>query len=385
MSQSRFSYTEPVLCHYAYDLNKSWFVYFDFTDHLTHTTTRKQFRGRINTIKKKEERIRQGNALRLYWKDELQSGWNPFMDDKSMKMPIHYSIIEALDKILEIKLPSLKKKTKQTYTYVVKCFKEWLIKKNMQNVLCSKLGKQELSIYMDSLISEKKFAGRTHNDHLIILATLFNAMISREWITKNPCKKIERRETSVGRNIAFTDNEKEELKKLLKAEDPQLYYFTQIMYFTFIRRTELARLTVGDFDLINKTIVIPSNVSKNGIQESVVIPIGLEAILKEMRLEHYPTSQYVFGKHLFISDIIYENVNHITTRHKKYLKKLNIHESKSLYSWKHSGVCAAYYATGKDLYSVMRQCRHRSIETTQVYLKSLGLIQNDVFRNAMIA
>lgn len=385
MSQSRFFWTEPALCHYNYDLTRAWFVSFSFTDTITGAVSRQQHRANINQAKTKDARIRLANAVIKRWKTQLEAGWNPFIKDGSKKMPINYSIVEALEAILKIKLPSLKKKTKQTYTYVVNLFKKWLEENSLSFVPCAQITKQQMSQYMDSLITEKKYSGRTHNDHLIVLATLFNAMISREWIIKSPTKGIERRETSVGRNIAFTDNEKEELKKLLKKEDPQLYYFTQIMYFTFIRRTELARLTVGDFDLINKTIVIPSHVSKNGIQESVVIPIGLEAILKEMKLEHYPTNNYVFGRHLFISDIVYENVNHISTRHLKFVKKLKIHTSKSLYSWKHSGVCAAYYATGKDLYAIMRQCRHRSIETTQVYLKSLGLIQNDVFRNAMVA
>lgn len=384
MSQSRFSWTEPALCHYGYNVAKSWFVYFDFTDHLTRTTVRKQFRGQINRIKKKDERKIRGTALRLFWKDELQAGWNPFVDDDCKKMPSNYSIVEALEMVLKLHLPTLKKKTKQTYTYVVKLFKGWLTENNMSHILASKFPKSACINYMDSLIT-KGYAGRTHNDHLVILATLFNVMIKKEWLVKNPFHKIERKTTQVGRNIAFSDREKEELKALLKKEDPQLYYFTQIMYFTFIRRTELARLRVGDFDLVNKTIIIPSNVSKNGVQESVVIPVGLEPIIKEMRLEHYPSNHYVFGKHLFISDLIYENVNHISTRHQKFIKKAQIHNSKTLYSWKHSGVCAAYYATGKDLYAVMRQCRHRSIDTTQVYLKSLGLIQNDVFRNAMVA
>jgi integrase len=78
-------------------------------------------------------------------------------------------------------------------------------------------------------------------------------------------------------------------------------------------------------------------------------------------------------------------VNHITTRHSKFTKQLQFDQQKGLYSWKHTGVCAAYYATGKDVYALMRQLRHKELTTTMIYLKSLGLIQNDAFRNSMIA
>lgn len=164
-----------------------------------------------------------------------------------------------------------------------------------------------------------------------------------------------------------------------------MYYFTQIMYYCFIRRTELTRLKVGDFDLVNHTIIIRAEVSKNKTQESVVIPEGLEPVLKAMKLENYPSNFFVFGRHLYPSELQYINPDHISTRHNKFVRKLGIDSQKGLYSWKHTGVCQGYYSTGKDIYSLMRQLRHRDLNTTAIYLKSLGLIQNDVFRNAMIA
>jgi len=44
----------------------------------------------------------------------------------------------------------------------------------------------------------------------------------------------------------------------------------------------------------------------------------------------------------------------------------------TLYSWKHSGVVAAYNA-GVDIKTIQSQCRHQSLEQTDIYLKSLGL------------
>jgi integrase/recombinase XerD len=383
MNPQRFSWTEPALCHYGHDLTKDWFVYFSFTDHYSSQTKRKQCRAGINRAKTKDARIKYGNAVISYWKKKLESGYNAFIKDDSHKMPFDYCTGEAFEKILKIKLPTLKKRAKETYSFVCSTFIAWLNKEKYYDIPMSKFS--AASEYMDYLISEKNYAGRTHNDHLIILKVFINAMIEREWILKNPFKKVKKREVSIGRNLAYSDQEKQSLKDHLYRADREMYYFSQIMYYCFIRRSELALLKIGDVDLINYTITIPAGVSKNKSQESVVIPVGLEPILKEMKLSQYDKNDYLFGSCLMRSPHQFKNHNHISTRHNKHLKGLGIDNQKGLYSWKHSGVCAAYYATGKDIYAVMRQLRHRDLNTTQIYLKSLGLIQNDVFRMAMIA
>jgi integrase/recombinase XerD len=390
MPKERFSWTEPALCHYDYDTSKAWFVYFTFCDTRSGATRRVQSRKGINNYKSRDERLKKGNALVKWWKRELEGGWNPFVQGEVKKLPIHYTISEAVERVLALKLPTLRKRAKETYTYMHKSFQEWLRRERLDTVALGDFSPGDASRYMDYLIVEKGYAGRTHNDHLIVLKSFYNAMMERKWCTESPFKGIKNREVEVGRNLAYTEEEKDRLKNLLYERDRDVYYLSQIMYYCFIRRSELALLRVGDIDLQNHTITIPADVSKNKTQESVVIPVGLEKVLGEMQLHKYPAHYYLFGRRLVRSALQYKNVNHISTRHnkfltQKYLKDKAIDPAKGLYSWKHTGVCTAYYATGKDVYAVMRQLRHRDLNTTQIYLKSLGLVQNDVFRNSMTA
>jgi integrase len=287
--------------------------------------------------------------------------------------------------MLEIKLPTLRKRAKETYTYINKDFITWLTKHRLNNIGLSEFTSSMATEYMDSLIMEKKLSGRTHNDRLIILKVFYNAMMEREWIHKNPFKKIKAKPVEIGRNLAFSEKEQEKLKKHLYEHDRQMYYFTQVIYYCFIRRSELLQLQVGHFDLVNHTIIIPADISKNKCSETVVIPVGLEEILLEMRLQHHSPDDYVIGHGLQRSFRMIKNINHISTRHNKVASKLGFDPDKGLYSWKHTGACRAYYATGKDIYSLMRQLRHRDLNTTMIYLKSLGLVQNEVFRSAMVA
>jgi len=59
-------------------------------------------------------------------------------------------------------------------------------------------------------------------------------------------------------------------------------------------------------------------------------------------------------------------------RFRKLVKELNLGKDYTLYSWKHSGVVAAYNA-GVDIKTIQGQCRHQGLEQTDIYLKSLGL------------
>jgi len=385
MPGQRYTWTDPVLCHYDFDLSKNWFVYFDITDSLTGDKQRKQFRGGINFYKKKNERIAEGNALASFWREQLQCGWNPFHKSAPVQKK---NILDAVNYLCSIKADTLKKRTKETYVYRQKIFVEWLTVNRLSNLPVERFNVEMANAFTDWLIAEKKFQNRTYNDFKTFLSGLFNEMIRREMLSKNPFANIKTKPVAIGRNIAFDDAELLQLKELLYRHDRELYYFTQFMYYCFIRRTELTHLRVRNIDFENMTITIPlddnSEGAKNNIQESVVMPKGFLSIINEMQLHKLPGGWFVFGRGVMPGPYQYRQPNHISARHKSFLDKhfSGIDKDKGLYSWKHSGVCKAYEKT-KDIFAIMRQCRHSDISTTQIYLKSLGLIDNAAIRNAV--
>lgn len=379
-------YTDPKISPEApkpSDTRVNWYVWFRFTDPVTGATKQLRYKKDINKYKDYKERLLHAKGLQISLLEKLKTGWHPL--EKKLDV-IHIDTIgTAIKHILNIKDQTLKVKTKQTYKHITKLFTEWLDKRGMLNYPVKLITPQVAQEYMDYLLLKRNYSGRTFNDHLIILRTFFNCFVERDWIIKNPFRSVKRKTATVGRNHAFSDKEKTDLEKHLRENDLRLYYLTQIMFHCFIRRTELSFLQVHHIDLVNNTIIIPGQNAKNNAQETVVIPIGLEPILKEMRLENYQPTDYIFGRRLLTGPCRYKNPNHISTRCNKIVKALGISGEKGLYSFKHTGVCHYYYATGKDVYSVMRQLRHRDLNTTMIYLKSLGLVQNDTFRNARVA
>lgn len=378
-TEPKISPAEPESSHMTMD----WYVWFRFFDASTGTWKQLRFKKGINEFKNFRERLAEANALKQAIKEELRDGWNPLVKDKLLTIRI-YSIEEALKHISGIKEMTLKTKTKYAYRYIINLFIEWLQYKGINAAAIKRFTPSQAQEYMDWMLMKKKYSGRTFNDHLIVLRTFFNCFVEREWIHKNPFRSVKKKTQTIGRNLAYNDHERSVLEKELYEKDRRLYFFTQIMFHCFIRRSEMTSLKVKHFDMVNKTIIIPGENAKNKHQESVVIPKGLEPIIQEMQLHLYPSEYFLFGRKLMTSPIQFKNANWITTRHGVFVRKLKMDTEKNLYSWKHTGVCCYYNAT-KDPYAIMRQLRHRDLNTTMIYLKSMGLIQNDAFRNAMVA
>lgn len=400
MTESTITFTEPELCNYHGDTSRPWFVYFDITNTLTGETKRKQFRGGINYWHTKEDRIREANALKKFWKKKLEAGqYNPFAKKGTTKpMEVPADIQAAIEKILALKSTSLKKKSLRNYTDISNMFITWLKDHGFYKLKLYQFSNQLAQAYLDFLLLEKKYSGKSHNNQLGILKAFFNAMKApgRKWIIENPFIGISELPEDVGANVAYTDQETKQLIEYFKLHNMRLYFAVNFTYHCFIRKTELTHIRVGDIDWDNLTIRLNSQDTKNRIQDSVTITEGLMKILLEMGLDMAPKHFYIFGKELQTCENKMTRPDDISDRHfrlkKAFLKKceesnikttLKVDDEKAYYSWKHAGVIA-YWKVVKDIYYMMRQLRHHDMKVTMIYLKSLGLMPNEAFRSAKI-
>jgi integrase len=383
------TYTDPELCTYHGDVSQPWFVYFTITCTLTGAVKRPQFRGGINYWHTKEDRLREGNALRKMWKKKLEAGqYNPFSKGKASPVLIPDTIQAAVVKVLDLKKTALKKKSIRNYTDITNMFIKWLEDNSFHNLKLYQYTNQMAQAYLDYLIIERKYSGKSHNNQLGILKAFFNVMCApgRKWMTDNPFKGIAELPEDVGNNQAYTDSEAKALIAYFKKQDRRMYYAVNFTYHAFIRKTELCELTVGQIDWDNLTIRMNSAETKNRIQDSVTISEGLLAVLREMGLDMAPKYFYIFGKGMQTCDEKCTRPDDVSDRHLVLRKASGLwaDDGKAYYSWKHSGV-VAYWKVVKDIYYMMRQLRHHDMKVTMVYLKSLGLMPNEAFRSATIS
>lgn len=167
-------------------------------------------------------------------------------------------------------------RTRQVQSSNLNVFREWATQSSYSELKISEVGPKHIHSLLNWLKLERKLGNRTYNNYLAGMRGLFNGLIHQEIIAKNPCAGIPKLPTDIGRNVAYSLEQREALEKYLKAKDKQLYYFTRFIYYGFLRPQELVKLQIKHMDLPNKFITVPSAASKNGKQQSVTITASLE-------------------------------------------------------------------------------------------------------------
>lgn len=234
--------------------------------------------------------------------------------------------------------------------------------------------------FADWLQKDKSYAGKTTNNTIGDLKSLFYMLVHREICKGNPFSAVKKLKEEEGKNVAFTPDEVDKVLKFMKKANLRLYYATQFVRYGFIRKTELTGLKVRNINLKSHTITIPADVSKNRKHDSVTIPQSLEKIILEMGLDKADPDLYIFGKGLETCNRKERRTADISNAHREIIEALGMRKELIFYGWKHTG-CVELYNKVRDPYVVCRQCRHSDIRMTMRYLRSLGLGINEAVRD----
>lgn len=364
------------LCNCNGDLGKRWFIYFWVWDVQKNKMVRKRDYS-VNQFKTSPERKAYFNQRKRMIDDLLRRGYHvdrTKLKDKSETTALAdykkvLTTAEAVETAFKISASSdISHASELSYLSAKRVFVEYLKKHHLANNDVSTFSKVDIVRFCDEMRVNR--SGQTVNKYVSYLRLFWNLLLEREFVEDNPWLKIRKlKETPTNRNIGFTQDEKYMLIGSIKKLDWQLWAFVQIIYNTFSRPNEIRQLQVEDVMFNADKILIPAHKSKNKKNEFVTITEHLRPVIEEL-VQHKVSGQYLFehnGRPI--------GKNTMRNRHKVFLDKFNISENKTLYSWKHTGVCDAYNA-GIDLKRIQMQCRHHSVQQTDTYLKSLGLYEN---------
>lgn len=372
-------YTTPKLCNRGGDITKPWYVYFFFTQ----DGIRKQIRVKrgINLVKDKKEREFYGRSLVKAVSLDLADGWNPITLEQDVP-PEDKTVKQALEDILALKKSYITERSYRTYKDNLKLFYSWLEKFNLDRLFIHNFTRHHAQQYLDWLLRDRNYCGKTHNGYLGSMSTFFAAIEERNKAVKNPFKGIKSLPEDVGKNTTYSSDEEKLIDEYLLKNDFNFYLATRFIKYCFFRRTELSKLQVKHIKWENKTIVVPAKSSKNRNQDSITIPLSFESILIKSGILNLDPEMYIFGhpgKYFKPSLIKIKRLDDFSDRQREINQLLGVKAECSFYSYKHTGVCELYKLT-KDPYTVMRQCRHSDIKITMKYLRSLGLGVNEQVR-----
>ena len=364
------------------DLNKQWFVYFSVRHPETGKLERvKLYEGfaRFATV---EERTQHGERLIKETNKKLNTGWNPIAEKYILqtdpeKLP---STSIALTATLKEQKINLRTKSFQSYESHLRGFCAWLLKEGLEDTSINEITSQQANHFIRHLLIDKSTSVTTRNAYLRTLKTLFNKFIDHQapdLNLKNPFAKIKKIGNTSRSARPFSENQIQLLKENISARDPQLWFFIQFMFYCYIRPTEIRRLKIGDIH--GDKIQVRGEISKNKKTEYVAIPRPFMNFLKVQGVFTYPESYYIFGRDGRPGPKNY-SANHFSNKHLEILRELNFSSQHKFYSWKHTGVVIAY-KNGADLKELQLQLRHHSLDMVNKYMKDLGVMDSDFFKN----
>jgi integrase len=351
-----------------------WYVYFKFEDPSTGEMKMFKLRDGLNRIVSKSERKTEGELRAAGVNKDLKSGWSPFgvyaaeVDNRPL--------LEIMAEMMEIKRGVLRERSVEHYKHAINVMRDFLGHQSMQSIRPSKFDQALTLKFSDYLLTERKVSGRTHNNYIEDMRNYFNMMMERDFVKENYFTKIVKKPADVGKNYAYTKEQRILIKDYLYRNKSPFYLVSQCIYYFLIRPKEVVELQRKRVNFEDGIITIISGSGKNRRQRTAVIPDHFKKELKES-WEKTPPEWYLFGKN-FIPGPEPIRRNRLSEAHRKILDDLGIGKEHTLYSWKHTGFVEAI-KSGMDLYSVMRQAGHSSLQEMMPYVKSMGLVANTEF------
>lgn len=360
---------------------RRWYIEFYQTHPVTKSRDRVREYCQMNRIKDLSERqnfaIRYINELNT----KLLPYGYPFVE--VAQLPANISVEDAVSLALRIKSRSDRSKTGGTYGTVVKYFLSYVRKIGREHSQLKEFSFRDAMMFMDHIIIDKKISARTYNNYRMFLTALWNELIERAYITDNPWSKIKKQKATDKNRLMLSNRDAQIILDEAHSSHRMIFLSILLLYYCFIRPEEQRRMRVHMIDLVNGSIYLPGDITKNKKSEMITIPKAIIPYLEDIGLRKWHRNDYIFGSNLKAHPTRQCGANALNLHHKKILdrlsqqKKLHSINGISIYSWKDTGAMALIRA-GIDAYEVMRQMRHSDLSTTQKYLKSLSNINTNI-------
>lgn len=231
--------------------------------------------------------------------------------------------------------------------------------------------KADVAEFSDYLM--QSVSATTRNNIFSVLRTLFTRILEGNGARSNPFSGVKplRRNTRKS-NRAFTSDQATLLLDWAIANDPGLYFLVRMIYWSFARPVELERLRLDDVDPEKGIIYFRGEITKNGRDAVIHLPAPARQLLKDYMARHAnkPRRFHLVGPR-GIPSAGQTGETTYNRRHRIALEAVGLEGiGLNLYSWKHTGVCAAFDA-GMSVMEIRDRCRHKSVQQTEEYLRDL--------------
>lgn len=387
----------PHLVDAGGDMNKNWFVEYSLRDPYTGAMKRFREYSGFSKLYSAEERYKHAERIIQELSGKIVSGWSPFDQQKSTYVDNILmnnvaqrwgnerdgvvNIRKHLSDFLELKKVSVSKKSFQTYQSKMRIFCEWSEHNKVDQLHVSRVTTGHIQDFLRDIATANGLSRLTMQKYAQILHSFFDYLMKDVGcIEVNPVIAIPKLGKVVDKAAKpIPDDDRRLLMSAMRKYDRQLWIVCLLQYYCAIRPGECRLLKVGDLDFNSETIRVPKDVSKNREGETVVMPAQL---VRQLRKEGYAEAErglYLFSASGTPGDRPLGK-NYFRNHFNLLRDKLGLSQDYKLYSFKYTGGVALVNA-GIDTWELQRHFRHKSIDTTEHYIRKNFAVKSDKIKN----
>lgn len=401
LTQKR-TFSNPKIYTANGDLKKRWYVYFSYRDPKTEKLKRvTPFYGNANSYKTKEQRMEILTVYRKVLLRLLKQGYNPYADNTELyhqlnrkgkaaepKKPKEENTIiptkeaetpsmdirEAFEFGLKLKAKMVSERTIKDYQNKIKNFLKWLAVSHPDIKTIKDLDKKVLTAFLNDILI--KTSPRNRNNYRTDLSSVMQVLEDNDIIDQNIIKKIPVLKSIPLRNKTYTINQQEDIFSYLEEKDSLLLLFIKFISYNFLRPKEVCRLTVGDINLREQTLVFKA---KNKPLKTKRIPsILMDEFpdLSELDKDLFLFTPSKLGGTWEASED--SKRDHFTKRFKKVVKDpFELDANYTMYSFRHTFITKLYRSmleTASPFEAkseLMEITGHSTMKALESYLRSI--------------
>lgn len=379
----------PKLYDAGGDASKKWYVYFSVRDPKSDKMVRFKKSSGLEPDIAVAERHKKATELIDEYTKRLQSGWNPFTNDKEViyEDGIGYKLATSQYKkaramnntfaylaseYIGVVARGLSGPTQETYRSKLREFRNWLDYNMIGDNDITSIDNTLLTKFFVFLIDERKLSGNTVKKYTYILKRFWDWAIKEKKCKINPVFGMPTTARVIDKApVPIQKDDLDLIRKTISTEDPQLWLAMQFQYYCALRPgNELRLLRIVDINFETATIRISDVTAKKKVKRLVSIPRPFMKVLKEeYKLHRYEKWQYVFGKNgMPGADPL--GKNNMRYRFNRFRKMLGLPEEYKYYSMKHTGASMLWQQPGVSLHDIMSHLGHTRASSTEHYVNT---------------
>jgi integrase len=401
-------------------LSKNWYVYYSYRNPQTGKLERQtNLKASVNTYPDKARRWKMLKIVKAAIENLLEAGYNPFVDNKSVKeylqsqekekidktinatvtsviqqsnpvlqadSAIQMSIKDAFQLGLETKKRILNENSFPKFKSRIKRFKVWLGDNSYSEENCiTTIQKKSVIQYLNSVLQLS--SARNRNNTRTDISSLFQVLEDNDVVQENFVKKINVLKSVPERNKTYTPKQLEDVFHYMKVNDPILLLFVQFISYNFLRPIEVCRLRIGDLDLKDKKLYVRA---KNQPVKTKIIPNIL--LDKLSGLEKLDSNALLFTPDKvggFWEAKEGSRSGHFSKRFKKVKDHFSLGTDYSLYSFRHTFITKLYKKlaiklTPNEVKSkLMLITGHSTMKALEQYLRDIDAVLPQDYSNML--